>query len=295
MSLIIAYLGPEGTYAESVALAYAQWLRVQGEAVDTLVPYASIPATLRAVSAGEATLAVVPIENSIHGSVAISLDTLWQLELPIRQALVLPICHSLLSHAPALTAIATVYSHPQALAQCQGWLERHLPQAQLVAANSTTAVLRELAEETTAAAIASPRAAALYQVPVLAANLNDYPENHTRFWVTGGAAVTADPGDLVSLAFSVPANVPGALVAPLQVFATRGINLSRIESRPTKRSLGEYLFFVDLAGCLNTPAMQSAITELAQHTEVLKIFGSYRVLNIRDGAIAVDATAPKVR
>lgn len=298
MSLAIAYLGPEGTYAEAAALAYAQWLQQQGRAASRLEPCANIAATLRAVAEGRTSLAVVPVENSIHGSVAITLDTLWQFELPICQALILPIHHALLSYAPELAAIARIYSHPQALAQCQGWLERQVPQAQLLAANSTAEVVRHLAGDRAAAAIASPRAAALYQVPVLAANLNDYPENYTRFWVAGGEAPAATQGDgegrpenrYVSLAFSVPANVPGALVKPLQVFAQRGINLSRIESRPTKRSLGEYLFFIDLEGCLATIAMQEALAELAQHAEVLKIFGSYPVLAIRDGAIVAPET-----
>jgi len=300
MSLAIAYLGPEGTYAETAALAYAQWLQQHGRAAARLEPCTNIAATLRAAAEGRASLAVVPVENSIHGSVAITLDTLWQLELPICQALVLPIHHALLSYAPELTAIARIYSHPQALAQCQGWLERHVPQAQLLAANSTAEVVRHLADDRAAAAIASPRAAALYQVPVLAANLNDYPENYTRFWVASGepssrtlshgCGAPAGEGDsdlqnsYVSLAFSVPANVPGALVKPLQVFAQRGINLSRIESRPTKRSLGEYLFFIDLEGCLTATAMQEALAELAQHAEVLKIFGGYQVLAIRDSA-----------
>ncbi len=290
MSLVVAYLGPEGTYAETVALAYVEWLQAGGRLVAALEPRASIALTLQAVAAGHADLAVVPVENSIHGSVTLTLDTLWQLELPIQQALVLPIDHALLSHAPALAAIATVYSHPQALAQCQGWLERHLPGAQRVAANSTTEVLRQLAFEANAAAIASPRAAELYRVPVVASGLNDYPDNCTRFWVAGGELTQR--GTQVSLAFSVPANVPGALVDPLQVFAKRGINLSRIESRPTKRSLGEYLFFIDLEGCMSETAMQEALAELPQHTEVLKIFGNYSVLAIRDGQVVATAASP---
>ena len=284
MSLVIAYLGPEGTYAETVALAYERWLTAQGETVAALQPYPTINATLQAIAEAQADHAVVPVENSIHGSVAITLDVLWQLELPIRQALVLPIQHTLLSHALNLAAITTVYSHPQALAQCQGWLESHVPQAQLVATHSTTAVLRQLIQEPTAAAIASPRAAALYQVPTLATSLNDYPENYTRFWIVGREGVSQ--GNHVALAFSTPANRPGALVTPLQVFAQRGINLSRIESRPTKRLLGEYLFFIELEGSMTTAAVQEALAELPRYTEVLKIFGSYSIWPIRDGAIA---------
>lgn len=275
VKISIAHLGPSGTYAEAAALAYANWLSQMGQEA-LLCPYPSIAQSLRATAQGQAHLAVVPVENSIEGSVAMTLDTLWQLDtLQIQQALVLPISHALLSGAEDLAAIRTVYSHPQAIAQCQGWLERFLPSVQLIACNSTTEALEHLDEDRTSAAIASTRAAQLYNLPVLAHPINDYPDNCTRFWVAGLQPSTG--GTHTSLAFSVPANVPGALVKPLQVFASRGINLSRIQSRPTKRSLGDYLFFIDLEADASLPSVQSAIAELAEHTETLKIFGSYKI------------------
>ena len=275
VKISIAHLGPSGTYAEAAALAYANWLSQMGQEA-LLCPYPSIAQSLRATAQGQAHLAVVPVENSIEGSVAMTLDTLWQLDtLQIQQALVLPISHALLSGAEDLAAIGTVYSHPQAIAQCQGWLERFLPSVQLIACNSTTEALEHLNEDRTSAAIASTRAAQLYNLPVLAHPINDYPDNCTRFWVAGLQPSTG--GTHTSLAFSVPANVPGALVKPLQVFASRGINLSRIQSRPTKRSLGDYLFFMDLEADASLPSVQSAIAELAEHTETLKIFGSYKI------------------
>jgi len=279
MTVSIAHLGPSGTYAEAAALAYANWLTKTGkEAV--LCPYPSIAQTLRATAQGQTHLAVVPVENSIEGSVVITLDTLWQLDmLQIQQALVLPVAHALLSRAENLAAIRTVYSHPQALAQCQRWLEQFLVQPlELIPSNSTTEVLQHLNEDRTIAAIASTRAAQLYNLPMLAHPINDYPDNCTRFWVMGLQPSTG--GSHTSLAFSVPANVPGALVKPLQVFASRGINLSRIESRPTKRSLGDYLFFIDLEADASQTAVESALTELIDYTETLKIFGSYTILPI---------------
>lgn len=278
MVVSVAHLGPPGTYAEAAALAYISWLSQMGKEA-LLCPYPSIAQTLRAAAQGQVDLAVVPVENSVEGSVTTTLDTLWQLDtLQIQQALVLPISHALMSRAANLEAIQTVYSHPQALAQCQGWLERFLPQVQLVPTNATTEALQYLDEDTTAGAIASSRAAQLYNLPILVCPINDYVDNFTRFWVLSLEPATG--GNCTSLAFSVPANVPGALAKPLQVFASRDINLSRIESRPTKRSLGDYLFFVDLEANTTEASVQSALEELSTYTEKLKIFGSYSILPV---------------
>lgn len=282
MTISIAHLGPPGTYAEQAALAYMNWVRQETGQEAILCPYPSIAQTVRAVAQGGVDLAVVPVENSIEGSVAITLDTLWQLDkLQIQLALVLPIAHALLSHAQSLESIQTVYSHPQALAQCQGWLEQFLPTVQLIPANSTTEALQQLEQDWTTGAIASLRASQLYNLPILASGINDYPDNCTRFWVLAQSQPQIKGGSHTTLAFSVRANVPGALVKPLQVFAERGINLSRIESRPSKRSLGDYLFFIDLEADANSALVQSALAELATYTEILKLFGSYNVLAIR--------------
>lgn len=282
MTISIAHLGPNGTYAEQAALAYVNWVRQKTGQEAILCPYPSIAQTVRAVDQGEVDLAVVPVENSIEGSVAVTLDTLWQLDkLQIQLALVLPIAHALLSHAQSLESIQTVYSHPQALAQCQGWLEQFLPNVQLIATNSTTEALQQLEHDCTISAIASLRASQLYNLPILASGINDYPDNCTRFWVLAQSQPQIKGASHTTLAFSVRANVPGALVKPLQVFAERGINLSRIESRPSKRSLGDYLFFIDLEADANSALVQSALAELATYTEILKLFGSYNVLAIR--------------
>lgn len=285
MSISIAYLGPPGTYTEAAALAYVRTLDRETSGQFLLCPYPSIAQALRALAQGQVHLAVIPVENSIEGSVAVTLDTLWQLDtLQIQQALVLPIRHALLSRASALESIQTVYSHPQALAQCQGWLETFLPSVQLVPTNSTTEALQYLNEDLATGAIASERAAQLYNLPILASGINDYPDNCTRFWVM--SLHPSAGGSHTSLAFSTPANVPGALVTPLQVLASRGINMSRIESRPTKRSLGEYLFFVDIEANASQETVQAALSELAAHTEIFKIFGSYNVLLINSSTAA---------
>ncbi len=281
----IAYLGPPGTYSEAAAIACREQLKSQGEQ-SQLHPYPSIAQTLKAVVQQEAQVAIAPVENSLEGSVPMTLDTLWQLEgVEIQQAYVLPIFHGLLSQMTELSAIQTVYSHPQALAQCQGWLEKYLPAVELIPTNSTTESIQYIRADRPIAAIASQRAASLYQVPMLAYPINDQPDNYTRFW-----AVTSQNSPLrlispqyhhshTSIAFSLP-NTPGVLVKPLQVFAQCGINLSRIESRPTKRSLGEYLFFVDIEADATAPETQQTLRELQNHTEVLKLFGSYTVTHL---------------
>ncbi|MDZ8184842.1 MAG: prephenate dehydratase [Nostoc sp. ChiSLP02] len=287
MTISIAHLGPPGTYSEQAAVFYANWLGKSTGVEAMLSPYPSISQSLHAVAKGQTQLAVVPVENSIEGSVTMTLDTVWQLEgLQIQLALVLPIVHNLISCATSIESIQTVYSHPQALAQCQGWLQRFLPQVQIIANNSTTEALERLKQEPTIATIASSRAAQLYNLPILASGINDYPENCTRFWVVSQDEINTryeKPKPIAShtsLAFSVPANVPGALVKPLQIFAQLGINLSRIESRPTKRSLGEYLFFIDVEADANETQMQSALSELSTYTEILRILGSYNILPI---------------
>lgn len=279
MTQSIAYLGPSGTYTEAAALAWADhWLQTQGEACQ-LCPYPSIFQALQAVTSGQTQLAIAPIENSIQGSVTMTMDTLWQFDqLQVQQALVLPIAHALISNASHLNTIQSVYSHPQALAQCQEWLEKQLPNVQLIPTNSTTEALQHLDAAEPVAAIASRRAADLYRLPVLAYPINDHPDNCTRFWVLG--LKPSPGGPHTSLAFDLPANVPGALVKPLQLFADYRINLSRIESRPTKRSLGEYLFFVDFESTMQPDAVQAVLDELKHCTETLKIFGSYSVLRI---------------
>ncbi|MTJ07025.1 prephenate dehydratase [Anabaena sp. UHCC 0204] len=283
MNLKIAHLGPPGTYAEQAAFFYLNWLNHHQGMSDKrsfeLCPYPTIAQSLQAVAENQSQLAVVPVENSIEGSVNMTLDSLWKLErLKIQLALVIPIQHTLISYATSLDMIKSVYSHPQALSQCQGWLSQLLPNVNLIASNSTTEALQELEQDVTIAAIASSRAAELYNLPILASGINDYPENCTRFWVVSTEENQMVDCSHTSLAFSVAANIPGALVKVLQVFAHSGINLSRIESRPTKRSLGEYLFYLDIEADVNSQIMKSALGELQNYTEVLKIFGSYSVL-----------------
>jgi prephenate dehydratase len=234
----------------------------------------------------------VPVENTTEGGVTTTLDTLWQLQqLKIHHAVVMPIHHGLLSQATHLSAVGAVYSHPQALSQCQRWLEHNLPHAQLIATRSTTEALEHLADNSTVAANSSEWAAQLYNLPILAHNINDHSDNCTKFWVLKGDDQETNPADgqYTSLAFSLPVNSPGALLKPLDVFARSGINLSRIESRPTKRSLGEYLFFVDLETNAYGTIGQQALDELLGCTEALVNFGTYDLVTADPSLAAAKA------
>lgn len=277
MAISIAYLGPQGTHSETAALSYCHWLEKQQQQ-GILYPYPSIGQAIAAVDREEVALAVVPVENSVEGGVAITLDTLWQRErLQIQQAMVLDIVHALFCLETDYHRLNTLYSHPQALSQCQKWIEQHLPDARLIPTPSTSEALRYLQDDALAGAIASPRAGRLYNLPIRVAPINDYPDNRTRFWVLG--LEPSFEGNYVSLAFVTP-NLPGSLLKPLKVFANHHLNLSRIESRPTKQTPGEYLFFVDLEGNYRDPQVKTALEELLGCTDMLKIFGSYDLLAI---------------
>lgn len=274
----IAYLGPAGTYTEMAALRYLQINHPDLEHDPSrMCPYPTISQTINAAEHGDVEIAVVPVENSIQGGVTMTLDSLWQSEsLQIQQAIVLPIAHALITRAEKLEDIKTVYSHPQGLAQCQQWLDRYLPTVQQIATDSTADSVHIVAEDRTVATISSQRAAEIYNLPILEFPINDRPDNFTRFLVLGRTAPTTK-GTHSSLAFSLKRNLPGALVKPLLVFADRQINLSRIESRPTKRSLGEYIFFIDVEAAADAANFHEALAELQTVTENLKILGSYAI------------------
>ncbi|WP_448379947.1 prephenate dehydratase [Gloeomargarita sp.] len=265
----IAYLGPAGTHSETVAHQFgARWEQPRW------LPTSTIAQVLHSVAQGEADYGVVPVENSLEGSVTVTLDLLWRLpDLYIQQGLILPIAHVLISRCPDLRQIQRVYSHPQALGQCQYWLEDHLPHVPWLPTRSTSEAVQYVQQEPQAAAIASPRAAQLAGLPILARDLA--AENLTRFWVIGSQPQAQ--GSHTTLAFSVPENKPGALVRALAHFAQAGINLSRIESRPTRRCLGEYFFSVDLEGAQSQPQIAQALAALARETSCLRNYGSYAI------------------
>ena len=266
----LAYLGPPGTFSEEAAVRYAP----QHEHI----PFPSIPAVAEAVQARVADDGIVPIENSLEGAVNDTLDLLiHDSQLRIRGETVIPIEHCLLTTPGADPAsIRAVYSHPQALGQCRQFLERSFPGATPVAALSTAAAVEEMKRsDVPAAAIAPRRAADLYGAEILAAAIQDRPNNVTRFVVLAPGEHEPTGADKTSLCFFFGDDRPGLLYAVMGEFARRGINLTKIESRPTKVELGTYVFLVDLEGHREDPVVREALEAVRGHVSHLKVFGSY--------------------
>lgn len=269
----IAHLGPAGTYGEQATLALVE---LEGWGDVELLPCVGLRAVVERLADGDCSAAVVPVENSVEGGVTATLDALWaHPDLCIRRALVLPIRHALLGCAGALGDVTEVLSHPQALAQCAGWLAEHLPQALQLPTSSTAEAARMVVGSRFRAAIASRQAQQEHGLDELAFPVNDVPGNCTRFLLLQRGE-RRQQGDVASLAFSLHRNAPGALQEALACIATQGLNMSRIESRPSKRELGEYVFFVDVELPPHHPEalerLVSALTPLCEH---LAHFGAY--------------------
>ncbi len=278
-----AYLGPPGTFSEEALLASAPG------GVDP-VPYATVPDVVRAVQAGETELGLAPIESASEGSVDATLDALAgeAPDVTIVGEVVRPVRHALVAAgAVALPDIAVVVSHPQALAQCSGFLRRELPGARAVAWTSTAEAVRAAADHAGDgwAALGTPRAAELYGCTILREGIEDLAANATRFvWLTrtdADAAAAFAPGAAAgphktALVFSgAGTGQPGWLVRCLSEFAFRGVNLTRIESRPRKDRLGDYLFFVDLEGAMGDEQVAGAVEGLRAHCDQVRVLGSY--------------------
>ncbi|QDX81301.1 chorismate mutase [Denitratisoma sp. DHT3] len=268
--LAIAYLGPAGTYSESAAKKHFG-------AAPGFSPCAAIDDVFRAVEAGNADYGVVPVENSSEGAVGRSLDLLLLSPLRICGEVLLPIHHNLMSRATAVAAVKTIYSHAQSLGQCHEWLNRNLPQVPRVAVASNAEAARLAAAEPDSAAIAGEAAASLYDLPILAANIEDDPNNTTRFVVVAHHDAGPSGHDRTSLVCSAQ-NRPGAVHELLGAFARHGVSMSRFESRPA-RGLGgspwEYVFYVDLEGHRLDAPLAAALAELRACAGFVKELGSY--------------------
>jgi chorismate mutase/prephenate dehydratase len=265
----IAFLGPLGTFSESAATKHF------GHAA-RLLPQTSIDDVFREVEAGRAHYAVVPVENSTEGAVGRTMDLLLGSSLRICGEVVLRIHQNLLSNESDLERISRVYSHAQSLAQCHEWLNRMLPKAQRISVGSNAQAAQHAAAEAGTAAIAGEAAAARYNLPRLAENIEDEPNNTTRFLVLGKHDAGISGRDKTSLIMSAP-NRTGALHELLLPFSHAGVSLSRLESRPARNALWEYVFYVDIEGHHDEPAVKAALDELAAHAAYLKILGSYPV------------------
>lgn len=267
----VAYLGPPGTFSEEAAVQFCRVAEIMVE----LVPYATIHDCAEAVENGEALYAVVPLENSLEGSVNATLDILSATDtLVICGELVLDIEHLLLAGDGELADIRKAYSHPQALAQCRPYLRRELPWAETVPVLSTAdAAATAAANGRGTAAVGSRRAAARYGLKILAAGIQE-DVNRTRFAVLTIRGEVFQKPHKTSVLFSVR-NVAGSLLRVLEAFARHGVNMTRIESRPARRQLGDYIFFADLDGTPGEGRMKAALEGAADEAVMFRVLGVY--------------------
>jgi prephenate dehydratase len=271
MAKKIAYLGPAGTYTEQAAIAY--------DPSADRVPQSSVHGVSEAVEQGTADEGIVALENSLEGSVTDVLDLLiHDSTLNVRAEVVIPIDHCLLVRpGTALDAVEVVFSHPQALGQCRRFIEERLRGAQIVAALSTVSAVEDMKKsDRPTAAIAPKRAAELYDANILMEGVQDHSGNATRFVVLAREDHPPTGDDKTSVAFTFEEeDKPGQLYMAMGEFASRGINLSRVESRPSKESLGRYVFLIDLVGHRTDPGVRDALEAIHTFASTLKLFGSY--------------------
>ena len=265
--MAVAYLGPEGTFSQEAVVKHF------GSATGGR-PLSSIDEVFRAVESGESAYGVVPVENSTEGAVGRTLDLLLNTSARICGEVNLPVQQNLMSNAASRAAIRTVYSHTQSLAQCQGWLSRHLPDAERVAVVSNAEAAKMAARDKRSAAIASRTAAELYGLKLLARNIEDDPKNTTRFVVIGADDASPSGKDKTSLILSTR-NVPGAIHDLLSPLAKHGVSMTRLESRPARTGRWEYVFYIDIEGHRAEAHVAKALAALEGKAAMLKLLGSY--------------------
>lgn len=268
--LSVAYLGPQGTFSEEAVI------KRFGSTVTTLACH-SIDDVFRKVESGTANYGVVPVENSTEGAVGRTMDLLLQTSLTVCGEIELPVHQCLMAHQKELESIQRIYSHPQSFAQCLGWLNKHLPNLQAIpridtASNADAA--RLAASDKKAAAIAGEKAAEVFGLIICAKNIEDDPNNTTRFLVIGTQQVSASGKDKTSIVMST-SNRPGAIHELLAPFARYQVSMSRLESRPSRKGLWEYVFFIDIEGHLQNENVAKALEEIRNKATFLKILGSY--------------------
>jgi chorismate mutase/prephenate dehydratase len=265
--LTVGYLGPEGTFTQAAAL------KQFGHSVRTQ-PFATIGDIFREVEAGSCDFGVVPVENSTEGVVSHTLDMFMQSPLRIAGEVTLRIHHHLLSRATEIGAVRRIYSHQQSLAQCRGWLDRHLPNAERVPVGSNAEAAKRASRAGDSAAVAGEAAAEIYDLRMLAHCIEDEPGNTTRFLVIGPEDPPPSGCDKTSMLLSCR-NEAGALHRLLSPFADNGISMTRIESRPSRQGVWDYVFFVDICGHRAYASVAAAIEDLKGAANLCKVLGSY--------------------
>lgn len=266
----ILYLGPNGSYTQIAAEKLA--------ANEDLVEINSIKKIIDAVDCNKNICGVIPIENSIEGIVRESIDNLVRTQdenVQIINEVILPISHCLITKAGKINEIKKIYSHPQALAQCNNFITTNLPNAEIIATSSTAEAVKQIAnQDETFAAIANEKAAQIYQMPILMTEINDEKDNKTRFVLIGRNQLPKTGKDRTSFAFST-VNKAGALVDVMSVFKKYEINLSYIDSRPSKKEFGTYTFFIECEAYITDKNLQATLKEIEPLTTFVRFIGSY--------------------
>ena len=265
--LKVAYFGPLATFTHLAALRYFG-------SSSNFLPAEGIKDVFEAVNSGKADYGVVPVENSTEGIVSYTLDMFMDYELKISGEIVLEITQNLLSKSADRSRIKKIYSHPQPTAQCRRWLEKNLPGIPILESTSTARAAELASREDDAAAIASEVAARIYDLDFVERHIEDFKDNYTRFLVIGRESPKKSGRDKTSIMLSVK-DKPGALYETLQPFKKAKINLTKIESRPSKRKAWEYIFFVDMEGHVEDKKVRKAIEGVKEGCLYLKILGSY--------------------
>jgi len=265
--LKIAYLGPHGTYSEEATMKHF------GRSVIG-VPHSSIADIFSAVEADSVRFGVVPVENSTEGTINHTLDLLMQTPLQICGEVLLRINHQLLSQCTDPANIKAVHAHPQSLAQCRGWLDENLPNTDRVSESSNAAAAALAVENDTIAAIAGVSAGLRYKLPTIAQNIEDIKTNTTRFLVIGKQEVPPSGDDATSLLISAP-HKPGGLRRMLKPMEEAGISMTRIESRPGRTAMWEYVFFIDVCGHQTDDTLAPVLEQLRDEAVGLRVLGSY--------------------
>lgn len=275
----VGFLGPRGTFADEA-------LHTQPDlAAGEPVPLRTVPEVITAVERGDVDLGLVPIENSIEGTITVTIDTLaFDTDLLIQREVDLPVSLYLCANpGTVLRDVRTVVSHPNPLGQSRGWLSTKLPDVEMIAANSTADAAQQVANAggSTMASIGTARGAELFGLVVLASEIEDHPGNETRFVVVGHGVPAPTGHDKTSIVCFQREDRPGSLLAILQEFAARAINLTKLESRPTKRRLGQYCFFIDVEGHIDQEIVADCLRHLAANQAEVKFLGSYPVAGER--------------
>ena len=267
----IGFLGPRGTFSEE---AIVKALKIKN---NTLLSYPSAQAVIKAVDENKISTGIVPVENSIEGSVNVTLDTLvFDSKVLIQQEIVSNIHHNLIvPYKTGFKDIEKVYSHPQAAAQCRKYLKKKLPGAPVIAASSTAEAVKLIKSEPKSAAIGTKLAAKLYKLKVLESNIEDFKDNQTRFVLVGKTKAKRTGRDKTSIACFIKEDKPGILLQILQEFAFRKINLTKIQSRPTRKALGQYYFWIDLEGHVQDEPLADAVNCLKCKLRDVRFLGSY--------------------